>query len=122
MRVANEILMYFRARRKLQGEVSLSDTLDNEQEGNNLSLMDVLRVDDTMLEELELKDSGRRVRGAVERLLTPRERTVIVLRYGLGGALPLTQREIAARCVISRSYVYRIEKIALEKLRGGLEG
>lgn len=113
--------MYFRSRKKLQGEVSLSDTLDNDQEGNNLSLMDVIRVDDTMLEDLDLKDSFRRVREAVETCLTPREAEIIALRYGLKGGAPLAQREIAQRCGISRSYVSRIEKKALEKLRKTLE-
>lgn len=107
MRIANEILMFFRSRRKLQGEVSLSDALDNDQEGNNLSLMDVVRVDDTMLEELDVKESCKRVRAAVERCLNQREALIVTLRYGLGGAAPLTQREIAARCGISRSYVSR---------------
>lgn len=119
--IENEILMYFRSRKKLQGEVSLSDTLDNDQEGNNLSLMDVIRVDDTMLEDLDLKDSCRRVRGAVDRCLTAREAEIITLRYGLKGSAPLAQREIAQRCGISRSYVSRIEKKALEKLRKELE-
>lgn len=119
--IENEILMYFRSRRKLQGEVSLSDTLDNDQEGNNLSLMDVIRVDDTMLEDLDVKEACKKVRSSVERCLTPREAKIISMRYGLKGAEPLTQREIAARCGISRSYVSRIEKKALEKLREELE-
>lgn len=105
--IENEILMYFRSRKKLQGEVSLSDTLDNDPEGNNLSLMDVIRVDDTMLEELDLKDACLRVRKAVKRCLSRREGEIITLRYGLNGAAPLPQREIAARCGISRSYVSR---------------
>lgn len=105
--IENEILMYFRSRRKLQGEVSLSDALDNDQEGDNLSLIDVIRVEDNMMEELDLKDACRRVRGAVMRCLTPREARIITLRYGLTGAPPLTQREIAARSGISRSYVSR---------------
>lgn len=119
--IENEILMYFRARRKLQGEVSLSDTLDNDQEGANLSLMDVIRVDDTMLEDLDIKDSRKKVRRLVEERLTPREKRIITLRYGLNGRPPLTQREIAAQCAISRSYVSRIEKKALEKLRESFE-
>ncbi len=120
--IENEILMYFRSRRKLQGEVSLSDTLDNDAESNNLSLMDVIRVDDTMLEDLDVKESCRRVRAAVGRCLTDREAKIVTLRYGLEGKAPLTQREIAAQCAISRSYVSRIEKRALEKLRRELEG
>ncbi len=105
--IENEILMYFRSRRKLQGEVSLSDTLENDSEGNNLSLMDVIRVDDTMLEDLDVKESCRKVRGLVDRCLTPRENLIISLRYGLTGQRPQTQREIAQQCHISRSYVSR---------------
>lgn len=113
--------MYFRSQRKLQGEVSLSDSLDSDGEGNSLSLMDVIRVDDNMLEELSARDAGVRVRLCVEQCLDPREKQVIALRYGLTGAAPLTQREIAQQCGISRSYVSRIEKKALEKLRTALE-
>ena len=120
--IENEILMHFRAQRKLQGEVSLSDTLDAEGEGGSLSLMDVLRVDDNMLDDLSVKDSCRAVRQLVEQRLDERERLVITLRYGLGGKPPLTQKDIAQQCGISRSYVSRIEKKALEKLRSGLEG
>ena len=119
--IENEILMYFRSQRKLQGEVSLSDSLDGEGEGNSLSLMDVLRVDDTMLEELSARDAGAAVRAGVEACLDEREKLVITLRYGLGDRRPLTQREIAQQCGISRSYVSRIEKKALEKLREQLE-
>ena len=119
--IENEILMHFRAQRKTAGEVSLSDTLDAEDEGGSLSLMDVLRVDDTMLEELSVKDAGQEVRQAVARCLDDRESMVVTLRYGLTGKTPLTQREIAQQCGISRSYVSRIEKKALEKLREELE-
>ena len=83
--------------------------------------MDVLRVDDTMLEELSVKDAGQEVRQAVARCLDDRESMVVTLRYGLTGTTPLTQREIAQQCGISRSYVSRIEKKALEKLREELE-
>lgn len=119
--IENEILMHFRSQRKLQGEVSLSDTLDSEGEGGALSLMDVLRVEDTMLEDLSAKDAGQAVRSCVEQCLDERERFVISLRYGLEGKTPLTQREIAQQRGISRSYVSRIEKKALEKLRKALE-
>jgi RNA polymerase sporulation-specific sigma factor len=120
--IENEILMYFRSNRKRQGDVSLSDSLDSDQEGNALSLMDVIRVDDNMLEELDAKDARVRVRQCVQTCLTPREADVIRKRYGLDGADPLPQREIAAQYGISRSYVSRIEKRAMEKLRAALEG
>ena len=120
--IENEILMYFRSQRKLQGEVSLADTLESAGEGGSLSLMDVIAVDDDMLEELDTRDACLKVRRCVDTCLTPRERTIILRRYGLEGRPPQTQREIAAQCGISRSYVSRIEKRALEKLEQAMEG
>ena len=108
--------MYFRSQRKLQGELSLSDSLDSDGENGSLSLIDVVRVDDNMLEELDLRDACAKVRRCVA-CLTGREAHIIRLRYGLNDQAPLTQREIASLCGISRSYVSRIEKKALEKLR-----
>lgn len=105
--VENEILMYFRSQRKYQGDVSLSDSIDSDREGNALSLMDVISVDDDMLENLDTRESCAKVRQCVERCLTLREAKVITLRYGLDGQTPRTQREIAAVCGISRSYVSR---------------
>ena len=105
--------MYFRSQRKLQGELSLSDSLDSDGENGSLSLIDVVRVDDNMLEELDLRDACAKVR----RCVTGREAHISRLRYGLNDQAPLTQREIASLCGISRSYVSRIEKKALEKLR-----
>ena len=119
--IENEILMHFRAQRKLQGEVSLSDTLDGGEEGS-LSLMDVIRVDDTMLEDLDTRDACRRVRECVKTCLTPREAGIITMRYGLDRRAPRTQREIAKQWGISRSYVSRIEKRALKKLEEAMEG
>lgn len=119
--IENEILMHFRAQRKLQGEVSLADTLEAAGEGGSLSLMDVIAVDDNMLEELDARDACRKVRQCVDSCLTDRERMVIVRRYGLDNRPPQTQREVAARCGISRSYVSRIEKRALEKLEAAME-
>ena len=119
--IENEILMYFRSQKKLQGEVSLSETIESDREGNALQLMDVIGVDDTMLEDLYDRDSAHRLRRLVKECLTQRESEVIRLRYGLGGTVPLTQREIASTFGISRSYVSRIEKRALEKLRAELE-
>ena len=113
--------MYFRSQKKLQGEVSLSDSIDSDQEGDALQLMDVVGVDDTMLEDLYDRDSALRLRQLVGTRLSPREAEIIRLRYGLGGSLPLTQREVASSFGISRSYVSRIEKRALEKLREELE-
>lgn len=97
--------MYFRSQKKLQGEVSLSDSIDTDKEGNALQLMDVVGVDDTMLEDLHDRDSALRLRQLVRESLTAREAEIIRLRYGLGGTVPLTQREIASSFGISRSYV-----------------
>ena len=103
--IENEILMYFRSQRKYQGDVSLSDSIDSDREGNSLSLMDVISVDDDMLETLDTRDSCAKVRQCVEHCLSEREAKVISLRYGLDGEGPRTQREIATACGISRSYV-----------------
>ena len=105
--IENEILMHFRAQKKLQGEVSLSDTMETGGDGNSLSLMDVIAVDDNMLEDLDTRDACIRVRQCVGECLNPRERAIITLRYGLDDQPPRTQREVAARCGISRSYVSR---------------
>ena len=108
--------MFFRSQKKLQGEVSLSDTLETDKEGNGLYLMDVVGVEDTMLDDLDLRDACEKVRRCLG-CLSPREAHIIRLRYGLDDREPLTQREVAALCGISRSYVSRIEKKALEKLK-----
>ena len=105
--IENEILMHFRAQKKLAGEVSLADSLDGDDDGSSLSLMDVIAVDDNMLEELDTRDACRKVRHCVDTCLTDRERSIITLRYGLDDRPPRTQREIASRCGISRSYVSR---------------
>ncbi len=114
--VENEILMYFRSLRKSAGDVSLSEALDSDGDGG-LSIQDVLYEEDDILERLSLREDGRRLRSCVENSLSPRERELICLRYGLDGKPPLPQREVAARMNISRSYVSRLEKKALEKLR-----
>ena len=120
--IENEILMYFRGKKKTQNEVSLSDSLDTDKDGNNLYLMDIVGEDDTMYADLQDKEDCIRVRSLVRECLTPREQEIISLRYGLGGHMPRTQREIAAKLGISRSYVSRIEKRALEKLEDALGG
>lgn len=101
--------------------MSLSDSIESDREGNALSLMDVISVDDDMLENLDTRDACAKVRQCVQSCLTSREAKVVTLRYGLDGEGPRTQREIAAACGISRSYVSRLEKKALGKLREGME-
>lgn len=114
--IENEILMYFRSRKKLQGEISLNDTLDADSDGDALSFLDVVGVEDTMYLDIQDRDDCLLVRKLVRDCLTEREREVITMRYGLGGKMPRTQREVAKKLGISRSYVSRIEKRALEKL------
>ena len=120
-RIANEILMYFRSQRKSSQDVSLSDYIETGTDGAELSLMDVVSDGDDLLERVSARESVTRVRRAVETCLSEQERQVIVLRYGLGGGPPLRQREVGKKTGISRSYVSRIEKRALEKLRKALQ-
>ncbi len=119
--IENEILMYFRSRRKAAGDVSLSDSIDTDREGNSLSLLEVLSSDDDMFDRLSDREMCLRLREAVASELDERERDILMLRYGLGGGEPLTQRETALQLGISRSYVSRLEKQALTKLRRFLE-
>ena len=116
-RIANEILMYFRSMRKTAGDVSLMESIDADGEGNELSLIDVLAEEDDMLEQLSIKENCRILRRAMDTELDQREREILVQRYGLDNQAPRTQREIARLHGISRSYVSRIEKRALEKLK-----
>ena len=118
--IENEILMHFRAQRKLQGEVSLSEAIETDKAGNALYLQDVVGADDTMQEDLEGREDQRLIRRLVGECLTDREADVIRRRYGLDGHPPQTQRQVAAAYGISRSYVSRIEKRALEKLEAAL--
>ncbi len=120
--IENEILMYFRSKRKLAGELSLSDSIDTDTDGNSLSLMDVIFLEDNMMEDLDAKDACRKVRRCVRDCLNEREKMIITMRYGLDGEVPRTQREIAEKCGISRSYVSRIEKKALHRLGEAMEG
>lgn len=116
----NEILMHFRAQKKTRCEVSLSETIDIDKDGNPLTWSDVLAVDDTIADDLFIKISGEKARRLITERLDMREQKIVSLRYGLSGSAPLTQREIAEKLGISRSYVSRIEKSALEKIADGL--
>ena len=115
--IQNEILMFFRQQRKLQSEVSINDAIDVDRDGNPLTYIDVISSDDNMAEVLDLRLNSERVHRYIKTALCDRERQIIVLRYGLSGRRPMTQREVAAMLGISRSYVSRIEKSALQKLR-----
>ena len=119
--IENEILMHFRSARKTAGDVSLSESIDADAEGNTLSLIDVLTDEEDMIERVITRELCRQLPRSMEACLAPREREILTLRYGLSGDPPLTQRETAERCGISRSYVSRLEKKALSKLRERLE-
>ena len=119
--VENEILMYFRAQKKSAQDVSLSDYIETGTDGAALSLMDVVSDENDLLEQVANREMAIQLRRAVEGCLTEQERQVILLRYGLSGQPPQRQREVAQLTGISRSYVSRIEKRALQKLRAALE-
>lgn len=119
--VENEILMYFRSQKKSSQDVSLSDYIETGNDGAALSLMDVVAQDEDLLERISSREDIRKLIGAVDRVLTEQERQVVVLRYGLCGQPPQRQREVAQVTGLSRSYISRIEKRALEKLRKELE-
>ena len=119
--VENEILMYFRSQKKSSQDVSLSDYIETGADGAALALMDVVSYDEDLMERVSNREALRRVCKAINTILTPQERQVIIARYGLGGGTPQRQREVAKLTGISRSYVSRIEKKALEKLRAALE-
>lgn len=119
--IANEILMHFRSQKKSAQDVSLSDFIETGTDGAALSLMDVVGEEENLEEMVGNRQLICTMRCAIRDRLTPQERQVLSLRYGLEGGKPLRQREVADRTGISRSYVSRIEKRALEKLRDALE-
>lgn len=120
--VENEILMHFRSQRKSASDVSLSDYIETGKDGTALSLMDVVCQDDDMFDRISSREDVRLLRQYMGEVLDDREQKVLTLRYGLDGKEPLPQREVAQQCNISRSYISRIEKKALEKLRSAFEG
>ena len=115
--IQNEILMFFRSKKRSLGEVSINDTIDIDKDGNPLTYLDIISVDENIAEELDEKTYFERIRALVDTVLDKREARIIILRYGLKGFAPRTQREVAKQLDISRSYVSRIEKKALEKLK-----
>ena len=119
--VENEILMHFRSQRKSASDVSLSDYIETGKDGTALSLMDVVCQDDDMFDRISSREDVRLLRQYMGEVLDDREQKVLTLRYGLDGKEPLPQREVAQQCNISRSYISRIEKKALEKLKAVLE-
>lgn len=114
--IENEILMHFRAVKKTAGDIHLGEPIDVDKDGNTLTLIDILPADGNLPEEVDLKMTSEILRRKIIELLDDRERRIIALRYGLTGTVPLTQREVADLLGISRSYVSRIEKRAIDKL------
>lgn len=119
--VQNEILMYFRAQKKHSQEVSINETIDMDRDGNPLTYMDIISTEDTIADDLDIKVHTEHILKLLYECLDERERSIIILRYGLGRLPPKTQREIAEMMHISRSYVSRIEKKALGKMRQQFE-
>ena len=120
--IENEILMSIRSSKKCAAEVSINLPIGNDKDGNEISLNDILGTDpDALTDDINLKMEIRSMIKALDNSLTDREKKVIIHRYGILGAVPRTQREVASSLGISRSYVSRIEKKALEKLRKSLD-
>lgn len=115
--IENEILMYFRNNKKLSQEISFSDPIDTDSEGNPLTLMDIIAIDDTIVDDIDTKNKLIRLSEIVNSIKNQRDKTILVKRYGLDGSTPLTQKEIAKELNISRSYVSRIEKRMLEEIK-----
>ena len=115
--IENEILMYFRSQRKSALDVSFDEPIETDNEGNPLTLIDIIAQEDTVLEDICLKNNLKKLVGFVNEMDDLREKEIIILRYGLRGETPMTQNEIAKMYGISRSYVSRIETKALKKLK-----
>ena len=120
--VQNEILMFFRSKKRESLEVSINETIDIDKDGNPLTYLDIISTDERMAENIELEGYIDEVRTLVNTVLSGREKEIIILRYGLMGYEPKTQREVAKHLSISRSYVSRIEKKALERLKSAFGG
>jgi RNA polymerase sporulation-specific sigma factor len=114
--IENEVLMFFRSSKKSAQDISMNEPIDTDKDGNALTLMDVMSTEDNILEDLDSKIKSEQLKRYIYEVLSPRERIIIELRYGLTGINPLTQREVAKKLGISRSYVSRIEKKSLSAL------
>ena len=119
--IENEILMHFRALKKTGGDILLGDAIDIDKDGNPLTIEDTIADDTDLSEELEMKTRWSQVKSYIENMDDERAREIIILRYGLNNKKPLTQREVAERLNISRSYVSRIEKKTLSDIRKSLK-
>lgn len=119
--IENEILMQFRAQKKTAQDISVNEPIDTDSEGNPLTLMDIISTEDEIVEDIYKMTMLKKLSAEVEKISDPREKTIIMMRYGLDGMPPMTQLEVSKRLNISRSYVSRIEKKALKELRKALE-
>ena len=119
--IENEILMHFRNSKKSSQDISLNETIDTDKDGNPLTLLDIMSVDDNILDNLDLKLNSKKLGQFIGEELDERERKIIVMRYGLNGNEPMTQKDVAKLLDISRSYVSKIETKALKKLRKRFE-
>lgn len=121
VRIENEILMHFRAGKKVANDVYLNDTLEIDKDGNPLTIEDTISSPDDLADNLEVKVRWEKVAKIIENMEDEREKEIIILRYGLDNRKPLTQREVAQRLNISRSYVSRIEKKVLNDIKKQVE-
>jgi RNA polymerase sporulation-specific sigma factor len=115
--IENEILMYFRNIKKTSQEISFNEPIDVDNEGNPLTLIDIIAVDDTIIDDIDYKNKLRKSIEIINNIESKRDRKIIIMRYGLDGNVPKTQREVAKELNISRSYVSRIEKRIIETIR-----
>lgn len=120
--IQNEILMYFRNKKKTALEVSINGTIDTDRDGNELTYMDIIKCDDTIADDLDMKVKITEIYKYINSGLDNRERKIIIMRYGLNGMPPMTQKETAEKLNISRSYVSRLEKSILRKIECFLSG
>ncbi len=119
--IENEILMHFRSVKKSAQDISINETIDTDKDGNQLTLLDIMAVDDDIIDNLDKKLNIKKLGQYINEELEEREKKIIILRYGLDGRKPVTQKQIAKQMNISRSYVSRIETKALKKLRKRFE-
>ncbi len=120
--IQNEILMFFRSKKKTAAEISINGTIDTDRDGNPLTYMDVIKCDDTIADDLDVKMKINEALKYINSKLNSREKSIMILRYGLDGGKSLTQRETSEKLGISRSYVSRIEKSVLERIAAHLNG
>ena len=115
--IENEILMHFRSNKKISQEMSFDEPIDTDNEGNPLTLMDIIALDDTIIDDIDTKNKLIKLIKIIDSMPENRDKEILTKRYGLNGTTPLTQREVAKEMGISRSYVSRIEKRILKELK-----